>query len=287
MEIITELTEEQIAIFPVDREKWLKIGLCTDRIDKEKAIEAVKTMYEYGNCPHPKEFYFAESPQAAIKLIMSLDSTETKEKILSDTVFGCHEAGWLSYYNYMKEVLKVENSDQITGLLNVAYNVGWVNPYEDLVVIQERPTAIYFDENDVLHRENGPAIEYSDGFSVYSWHGTRVLKEWIEEPWKLSAAAALNWQNIEERRCACEILGWHKILEELDARVIEQDEDPTIGTLVEVVLPDIGVERFIRVLCGTKREFAIPVPPTMQTALEANAWTYGLEPEQYTPEIRT
>jgi len=50
-----------------------------------------------------------------------------------------------------------------------------------------------------------------------------------------------------------------------------------IGTLLEVDIPDIGNEKFLRVLCGTGREFAIPVPPNMKTALEANAWTYGLE----------
>ena len=50
-----------------------------------------------------------------------------------------------------------------------------------------------------------------------------------------------------------------------------------IGTLLEVNLPDIGKEKFLKVLCGTGREFAIPVPPFMKTALEANAWTYGLD----------
>jgi hypothetical protein len=41
-------------------------------------------------------------------------------------------------------------------------------------------------------------------------------------------------------------------------------------------------------LCGTKREFAIPVPPDMKTAVAAQAWTWGLELEDFTiPEVRT
>jgi len=58
--------------------------------------------------------------------------------------------------------------------------------------------------------------------------------------------------------------------------------------LLEVELPDIGKERFLRVLCGTGREFALPVPPDMTTALQAQSWTFGMvEFEFVKPEIRT
>ena len=78
------------------------------------------------------------------------------------------------------------------------------------------------------------------------------------------------------RRAACEIIGSARILKELKAKTINRDNDPEIGELVEVNLPDAGRERFIRVRCGTGREFAIPVPPTIKTALEGNCWTYNL-----------
>jgi len=31
----------------------------------------------------------------------------------------------------------------------------------------------------------------------------------------------------------------------------------------------------------------LPVPPDVTTAREANAWTYGLDPEAWAPEVRT
>ena len=105
---------------------------------------------------------------------------------------------------------------------------------------------------------------------------------------QLTAKIALTWNNIEQRRCACEILGWVKILRELNAKIIDEDNDPEVGTLVEVDIPDIGREKFLRVLCGTKREFALPVPPEMKTALEANAWTFGFSSKDFViPEVRT
>jgi hypothetical protein len=60
-----------------------------------------------------------------------------------------------------------------------------------------------------------------------------------------------------------------------------------VGELIEVDIPDSGKERFLFVQCGTGREFALCVPPTMKTALEANAATYGLSAKDYQLEIRT
>jgi hypothetical protein len=45
--------------------------------------------------------------------------------------------------------------------------------------------------------------------------------------------------------------------------------------------------RFLRVRCATGRDFVLSVPLQMRTALEANAWTYGMNPEDYQLEVRT
>ena len=66
-------------------------------------------------------------------------------------------------------------------------------------------------------------------------------------------------------------LGGAKVLEQINAKVIDEDADPEIGTLLEADIPEIGKEKFLKVMCGTKREFALPVPPEMKTALEAQA----------------
>jgi hypothetical protein len=93
---------------------------------------------------------------------------------------------------------------------------------------------------------------------------------------------------MELRRAACEILGWTRILQELGARTIDEDGDPEIGTLVHVTLPDVGPARFVRVRCGTGREFAVCVPPTTKTALEGQAWMAGLSAKDFTPpEVRS
>ena len=96
------------------------------------------------------------------------------------------------------------------------------------------------------------------------------------------------FRSIEQRRAACQLIGWHRILSELHARTIDTHPDPQIGELVEVNLPNSGRERFLRVQCGTQREFALPVPPGVSTAIAAQAWTWGLDPKDFKqPEVRT
>ena len=138
-----------------------------------------------------------------------------------------------------------------------------------------------------LHCENGAAF-VSDVEDLYFWHGTMIPAEWITDRASLTPQVALTWENIEQRRAAIEIVGWDAILDRLNGRVIDADDDPEVGTLIEADIPDVGRERFLRVRCGTGRSFALPVPPNMRTALEAQAWTWGVDQKFFTkPEIRT
>jgi len=288
MSKIEKLTPEQEAMFPVYVEKWTKIGLSTEPVNLPEATKAICLAYEKAGLAHPTNFFVADSPIDAIKIIKKLDPSMNDSQIFDDMAYGCHDASWLSFYQYFRDEVGIEECHQLDGLIELANHCGWLSMYEDIVVFQHRPETIKMDEQNRLHCEDGPAIRYRDGFSIYSWHGTRIPSEWIEKKADLTPKIALTWENIEQRRCACEILGWAKILRELNASVIDSDEDPMIGNLVEVDIPEIGREKFLKVVCGTGREFAIPVPPEMKTALEANAWTYGLTPEELIPlEVRT
>jgi len=160
--------------------------------------------------------------------------------------------------------------------------------HEKFCIVSDFPQVLKIDDQNQAHSQNGPSHRWSDGWSLYHWHGVSVPEHWIMDTKSLSAKEAITWQNIEQRRAACEILGWAKILAELDAKVIDTDGDPEIGELLEVTLPDIGTEKFLRVKCGTGREFALPVPPDMKTALQANAWTFGMDTNEFViPEVRT
>jgi len=83
------------------------------------------------------------------------------------------------------------------------------------------------------------------------------------------------------------MVGWDRVLEALHRVTVDKHDDPQVGELVEVDLPLDGPSRLLKVRCGTGRTFVLSVPPTMGTALEANAWTYGLPASEYHIEVRT
>jgi hypothetical protein len=155
-------------------------------------------------------------------------------------------------------------------------------------MVSDFPEVLRVDAENRPHCETGPSHRWRDGWALYHWHGVRIPAQWIEERWTLTPEAALNWPNIEQRRAACDIMGWHKILTALKAKTIDRDPEPQIGELVEVEIEGRR-ERFLRVTCGTAREFALPVPPDMKTALQANAWTFGIDDATkfVKPEVRT
>jgi hypothetical protein len=185
--------------------------------------------------------------------------------------------------------LKLPEHDKFESWERAAINGGFRVMHEDFCMVSDFPEFIKVDEQNRPHCETGPSHRWRDGWSLYHWHGVAIPSGWIEDRASLSPQIALTWENIEQRRCACEILGWSAILAALNAKTIDKDCDPEIGELVEVNIPDIGKERFLRVQCGTGRQFALPVPRKMETALQANAWTFGYDDHHdFTkPEIRT
>jgi hypothetical protein len=164
---------------------------------------------------------------------------------------------------------------------------GWWFPFERGVICSERLQQVQVDGAGRLHNERGPAVECRDGLKVYAWRGVAIPREWIEWRADLDPWIAVKWHNLEQRWAAAEMIGWAKVLEIMSTRVVDAHPDPQIGTLLECVLPDGGPARFLRVRCGTGREFVLSVPREVTTALQANAWTYGMAGDEYQLEARS
>ncbi|WP_199332888.1 hypothetical protein [Nostoc sp. FACHB-190] len=89
MLLIEKLTPEQEALIPVYREKWRQIALSTERIDREKAADAVNAVYKILGCDEPQIVFF-DSPYAALeefivqleKSIFNQEAYIIEEKIL-------------------------------------------------------------------------------------------------------------------------------------------------------------------------------------------------------------
>ena len=203
---------------------------------------------------------------------------------------GATNAPYISVVSFFRDIVGLEFVNPAQELFNVAETLalscGPVWWHENVLVISDRPEQIRRDGEGRLHNDAGPSICFRDGWSMYHWHGVAIPGDWVTGG-PPSAKEALLWENMEQRQVACEMVGWKNILKELSAKVINEDDDPEIGILLEAEIPDSGKERFLKVRCGTGREFVLPVPPHVNTALEANAWTWDIEDYEYRPEVRT
>jgi hypothetical protein len=218
-------------------------------------------------------------------------STSIKKSVNTSvwaSIYGQHDASWLEFYDFFQTACGLRDQvSPLDGIMELAKSANWALPFKDICWISERHNFLTRDDAGRLHSVTGPALTYPDGWSIYAVHGTLVPESWIGPGSTLDSATALAESNVEKRRAACEILGWNRILAELNTTTIDLDLDPSIGELVEIDHPQIGKERFLKVVCGTGRIFALPVPHDMPTALAANAWTYGLTADDYNPEVRT
>lgn len=201
---------------------------------------------------------------------------------------GNQWSGWSSYQSFFKDVAKLDiDWSKWNAYEKASIHGGPRYMHSEFCIVSDRPRILKVDEQNRPHCEDGPFCQWSDGFSLYSWHGTRVPKNWIEKRKELDPSIALTHSNIEQRRAAAEIVGWKRVIEHVDAKVVNTDKDPQIGILLEANLPDAPKSKFLKVLCGTGREFVLPVPQDMKTALQANAWTYGLTEDDFFIEVRT
>lgn len=66
------------------------------------------------------------------------------------------------------------NDSQATAWLSLARHAAAYEFRAGVCFVCEHPSQLSLDNRSNAHRENGPAMEFSDGWNVYAWHGRRV-----------------------------------------------------------------------------------------------------------------
>jgi len=152
------------------------------------------------------------------------------------------------------------------------------------------PSLVRLDEIGRLHSATGPAFEWLDELRDYYWHGVRVPSYVVDHPKRLTVADIEAETNVEVRRVKMERFGQARFLLATGARALHQDD---YGTLYRKEVPGEEPLQMVRVVNATAelddsfKDYFIRVPPTMQTAREAVAWTFGKTAAEYDPATET
>ncbi|MEH2168642.1 MAG: DUF6745 domain-containing protein [Nostoc sp.] len=167
-------------------------------------------------------------------------------------------------------------------LQSLAKFCGWILFYENICIICDRPLHMRFDNQNRLHAEGQPAIEFTDRFSLYSYHGVTLPEKYGKvHPQHWQSQWLLIEHNSELRRVLIQGIGYGRICEELQA--IELDTW-TEYTLLKI---DADVDEepiyLLKMTCpSTGFIHALRVPPNMNSAREAIRWVnWGVDPEEF------
>lgn len=142
------------------------------------------------------------------------------------------------------------------------------------------------DENNRVHRSDGPAVEYPDGFGLYLWHGVRVAKHVVESPSTITLTQIEAAENVEVRRVLIERYGPARYV--VDSGAVELSKD-RFGRLLRKEVPGDEPILIVEVINstpepdGSSKIYHLRVPPTTQTAHEGIAWTFGMAVSEYDP----
>ncbi|WP_194818031.1 DUF6745 domain-containing protein [Nocardia sp. XZ_19_385] len=201
--------------------------------------------------------------------------------VLLDAVLGQHDAPWLAAF---------DDSERLTGLAQIARSAGWWWPFENAVVLCERPLRLERDEAGRLHCGDGPALIFPDGFALYAWAGMPVPATFLSELSDLTPARIRDEENAELRRVMLEYFGYERYLAESGAQPVHRDET---GILWRIPLPDDEDVVMVEVVNstaepdGTFHTYWLRVPPSTRTAKEGVAWTFELTADSYEPLRQT
>jgi hypothetical protein len=192
-------------------------------------------------------------------------------------------AHWLAFYHFFDEYL-TPNELCVLAHFNERVSGYWLGT--ERAVLVRRPHLLALDQEGRLHSTTGQCLEYRDGWGFYAWHGVRVPEQVILAPEQLTGQDWSEARNVEVRRIIQERMGGRSV-SELGGTLI--DEGPA-GWLYEVQLPNDPerVARYVQVQdASTLRQYVLRVPPILQTAAEAVAWSFQMTIEEYHPKQET
>jgi hypothetical protein len=179
--------------------------------------------------------------------------------------------------------------------LAVATSAGPWWALKDLAIVSERPLRLEVDTSGRLHSETGPALAYADGFAIHAWHGIQVEPWIILEPERIGPDIIEQETNAEMRRVLVERFGVERLIRESGSELLDEDdvgrlwrrdfgaglwprEEPIV--MVEVLNSTPEPD-------GTRRTYFLRVPPEIETAREAVAWTFGMDGAGYAPAVES
>lgn len=274
-----EKSEEEL-VKEIEAE-YVKLGLATNRANRERAEEAAKKLYQLNNFKEP-QIHWVESPQEGLALEKELVGTNNSGSIFLPQ----DDLSWFAYYKLLERTGKFDNPDDpvhehIPQFQTWIEEVGRAWTYEDFVIFSEKPTRISFDEDEQLHHDTEHAILYSDGSGKCIIHDVEVPDFVVLDPDSITIEHIRSEDNAEVKRIMRERYGEGRYLEDVGAEIVDVDvsacHEGQSSINRALMKDDEGNLWLVGSDGSTPRVYHMRVPNTVKTCAEAHEALSGFD----------
>lgn len=203
MSKIDKLTPEQEAKMPEYVEKWIGIGTNTDRLDPVSTKKTIDNFRGLIGRDVDVPLKIVNNPIEAWVMCCLVEQNVPFDQLDEEMVSvfngnpkrydipkaslpwqsGSFFASTFSFYDFMLEELKIDIGNELWAKYKIwesTSKLGCIYPLDNITIVSEKPTEIYLNENNVLHRDGGPALVYAGlgDFKLYNLNGVEV-PEWL------------------------------------------------------------------------------------------------------------
>jgi hypothetical protein len=169
----------------------------------------------------------------------------------------------------------------------IVQNLDIILPFKEICIVCERPTKIGWHDAGGIHCEDGPAVEYADGYCLWALEGYRVPEKVVMVPETQTLEEIHNEENEEIRRIRINRFGWSRYISESHGEVLDVAM-PRYGGMESLIKTSMG-----NVLCtydpSTGRPYSLEVPANLRTCEQAQRYLlapevafgrHGIDPEK-------
>lgn len=289
----------QIKASPLDVAKNIVVPIRT-QIARQLAIR-----FSHQSDPYNSQQVFSEDTWSYILARIEQQLTQEDFDVLSQIVFDKQfAAACANQSNYCGlggqdgdtlELLSFAglmgiDLPEVKGLIALSRQTNWFWFFDKVCIVTYRPQMLITDMQGRLHNDFGPAIEYNDGWCIWARKGSFIPERVIRFGDRKNLQDIDREQNIEIRRHLIEIYGVEQYLKDAEAVRIHQDKYGTLyrkDFLLDEPLKMVKVLNATPEPDGTSNWYYLRVPPNMETAKAAVAWTFFMEEDEYNPDVET
>lgn len=132
-----------------------------------------------------------------------------------------------AYWSFFRDVagMELDEWDRLAAYEATVRNCGWWWPHTDFVMVCGRPRALHL-RSGRLHRDGGLAVEYPDGWGVWSLNGVTVPQWLAETPAEaLDPQGLVKIDNAQVRSEFVRKVGAERLIHQLGGKQIDRRGD--------------------------------------------------------------